>query len=87
MAPEKTTIVHAKGVVCAPMGSHPFKSPGFYSEDLKHLFEYREAAKAFVNGGNPDPFRAYLDKYIYGPETHLDYLDTMSAKHLFKLYK
>jgi len=86
-APEKTSITHAKGIVWAPMGSHPFKSPGFYSEDLFHLSEYRTAAHAFVEDGDPVPFENYLKKYIYEPETHLDYLDTMPAKRLFGLYR
>lgn len=85
--PEKTAITHAKGVVWAPMGSHPFRSPGFYSEDLIHLTEYQTAARAFVKDDNPEPFEKYLEKYIYGPETHLDYLDTMPAKHLFGLHR
>lgn len=86
-APEKTAITYAKGVVWAPMGSHPFRSPGFYSEDLCHLYEYQAAASAFVKDDNPKSFKAYLDKYIYRPETHLDYLDTMPAKRLFGLYR
>lgn len=86
-APEKTTIINAKGVVWAPMGSHPFQGSGFYSEDLKHLAEYKQAAGAFVKDGNPEPFKRYLDEYVYKPETHLDYLNTMPAKRLFGLYR
>jgi len=85
--PEKTAITHAGGVVWTPMGSHPFRSPGFYSEDLTHLSEYRAAAQASVKNGDPKPFTRYLEKYVYEPETHLDYLNTMPAKRLFGLYR
>ncbi len=85
--PEKTSITQAKGIVWAPMGSHPFKSPGFYSEDLIHLSEYRTAAHAYTKESDPEPFENYLKKYVYDPATHLDYLDTMQAKQLFSLYR
>lgn len=86
-APEKTAITYAAGVVRAPMGSHPFHSPGFYSEDYVHLTEYKQAARALIKQGDRGPIDAYLDKYVYGPETHLDYLNTMPAKQLFGLYR
>ena len=85
--PANTAIPFADGVVWAPMGSHPFESPGFYSVDIDHLGEYKEVAQAYTKGGDQKPFEQYLEKYVYGPETHLDYLNTMPAKKLFSLYR
>lgn len=85
--PAHTAIPLADGVVWAPMGSHPFESPGFYSADMAHLTEYKEAARAYTREGDPGAFEQYLEKYVYAPETHLDYLNTMPAKRLFSLYR
>lgn len=85
--PERTAVSHAAGVVAAPMGSHPMGSPGFYIEDREHLTEYKTAARAAVRDNDPESFKRYLERYVLGPENHLDYLDAMSAKRLFSLYR
>ena len=85
--PANTSIPEADGVVMAPFGSHPFKSAGYYVNDGDHLEEYRQAAHKWVKKGNRGPFEKYLKKYVYEPETHLDYLDKIGAKRLFSLYK
>ena len=85
--PGNTSITDAEGIVLAPFGSHPFGSAGYYTQDIDHLQEYRKAALAAVKEGKIAPFDEYLKKYIYEPETHLDYLEKIGAKRLFLLYR
>ncbi|MBW2060887.1 MAG: CoA transferase subunit A [Deltaproteobacteria bacterium] len=85
--PANTSIMEAEAVVMAPFGSHPFKSAGYYIEDVAHLTEYRQVARECVKNGNRKLFEDYLKKYVYEPETHLDYLDRIGAKQLFSLFR
>jgi glutaconate CoA-transferase subunit A len=85
--PANTSIMEADGVVMAPFGSHPFHSAGYYIDDVAHLEEYRDAARECVKNGNRGPFDDYLKKYVYEPETHLNYLDRIGTKRLFSLYR
>jgi glutaconate CoA-transferase, subunit A len=85
--PANTAIIDAAAVVLAAFGSHPFKSAGYYLDDIAHLTEYRQAAKEFAKTKNREPFEEYLRKYVYEPETHLDYLDRIGAKRLFSLWR
>ncbi len=85
--PYKTTIHGADAIIRAPYGSHPFASPGFYLEDRLHINEYTTAATAYLKKGNRGPFEAYLQKYVYGPETHADYLELIGFKRLLSLYE
>jgi glutaconate CoA-transferase, subunit A len=85
--PANTSITDAAGVVMAPFGSHPFSSAGYYIEDIAHLQEYRKAAHECVRQGSRAPFEDYLKRYVYEPETHLDYLEEIGAKRLFSLYR
>ncbi len=84
-APEKTAIPYADFIVRALYGSHPYASPGFYLEDRQHIAEYIEAANAFLRKDDRAPFEAYLDKYIYKPETHVDYLEQVGIRRLYSL--
>jgi glutaconate CoA-transferase subunit A len=85
--PLKTSIPWADAVVRAPFGAHPFSSPGFYIEDVQHITEYLTSASEFVKYGNFTAFEKYLDKYIYGPETHVDYLEQITLRKLFSLFE
>jgi len=85
--PYQTAFQGAAAVVRAPFGSHPFASPGFYLEDIPHIQEYVQAATALTKENNPKLFDRYLEKYVFGPATHLDYLDVIGAKRLFSLFE
>jgi len=69
-----TAAVHIDAVVPAPGGAHPTGCPGKYETDAGHLREYAAAAKS------EDAFRAYLDKYVYGPAKHEEYLEAVSFR-------
>ena len=55
-------------VVHAPGGAHPGGCGQRYACDLIHLREYIEAAKDEIT------FKTYLEKYVFGPRSHQDYL-------------
>lgn len=84
--PGGTSIPGADAVVRLPFGAHPGSSPGFYLEDRGHLANYAQAAEAAANGNNK-PLAAYMDKYVFGPKTHLDYLEAVGVKHLMSLHE
>ena len=85
--PAKTSIVGADALVRAPYGAHPYSSPGFYIEDLEHLKEYVTAANVYAKSGDRGPFDAYLEKYIFGPKDHMEYLERTGIRRLFSLYE
>ncbi len=85
--PARTSIVGADAVVRAPFGAHPYSSPGFYVEDMEHLKEYVGAANAYAKGGDRGPFERYLEKYIFGPEDHPDYLEQTGIRRLLSLHE
>ena len=61
------------GVVEVPFGGHPSSSYPSYLPDHEHLREYSQAA------ADPQAFRAYLDKYVYGVETQEAYLERIGG--------
>ncbi len=69
-----TAAVHIDAVVLAPGGAHPTGCPGKYETDAGHMREYVTAAK------NEDTFRDYLDKYVFKPAGHEDYLAAVSFR-------
>lgn len=85
--PAKTALYSVDAVVRAPYGSHPYASPGYYREDVKHIREYVKAATAVTRDGDQEAWNEYLRKYIFEPENHLDYLEKVGAKRLFSLYE
>jgi glutaconate CoA-transferase subunit A len=82
--PERTALL-ADGVVRARFGAHPFSSPGFYLEDRAHIAELVEAGRAFARHRDRGPFERYLDRYVYGPADHVQYLETIGLRRLLAL--
>lgn len=83
--PEATSIPGADAVVRAPFGAHPSSSPGFYLEDKDQMDEYVSSARESIRKASPEPFQAYLDRYVFGPSDHLDYLETVGIRRLMSL--
>ena len=75
------------GLVRAPYGSHPFSGPGFYIDDAAHIREYLAAAEPYAKGGDRTKYDAYLKKYVYDPDTHIDYLKAIGIERLFSLHE
>jgi glutaconate CoA-transferase subunit A len=67
-------------VVEAPWGAYPHECYGLYEADLEHIDAY---ARQVARGGT-EAVRAYLDEYVYGPETFEAYLDRFGAGRLIR---
>jgi len=85
--PWATTIAGADAVVRAPYGAHPFYSRGYYVQDRAFTRGYVEAATAAALHDDRAPLDAFLARYVYGPETHGDYLEAVGVKQLISLYE
>jgi glutaconate CoA-transferase subunit A len=84
--PLATALWNVDAIVRAPYGSHPYQSPGFYLHDEAHLNDYLIAARAAVKGDR-GPFDAYLDRYIFRPANHAEYLQTVGFPRILSLYE
>ena len=82
--PERTALL-ADGVVRAPFGAHPFSSPGFYLEDRAHIRRSSRPGARTARAGDRGPFEAYLDRYVRGPDDHVDYLEQVGLRRLLSL--
>lgn len=64
-----------EAVVEVPYGAHPTSCYPFYAYDRTHLAEYYRMAQA-----GPETFACeYLDRYVYEPTTHDDYLQRIGG--------
>lgn len=63
-----TSGVHIDAVVEAKYAAHPTGCSDLYPIDAGHLGAYMEAAR------NESSFKEYLEKYIFGPADHDEYL-------------
>jgi len=74
--PERNRIppfaVHA--VVHVPFGAHPHNVHNYYDYDPRHLHLYAEAARS------DETFAAYLERFVYGPRTHGEYLEAVGGR-------
>jgi glutaconate CoA-transferase subunit A len=82
--PMETSIPYADAVVHAPWGAHPFSNPGGYLVDTEHLREYVRVAE-LARRGDHSEFDTWLARYVTGPATHLDYLETIGIRRLVEL--
>lgn len=63
-------------VVELPLGAHPTSCYPDYAYDRAHLSEYVKAAQ-----GGPEAFSAqYLQKYIFNPKDHREYLELIGGE-------
>jgi glutaconate CoA-transferase subunit A len=82
--PLHTSIPYADGVVKARWGAHPFSSPGHYLVDEVHLSEYISAA-SMIRKGDRGPMEDYLERYVTGPTSHVEYLERIGIRRLLEL--
>jgi glutaconate CoA-transferase subunit A len=71
-SPEQTKIpfLCVDAVVEVPYGSAPHECYGLYEPMLDHVSEYVEQ----VNSSPVDGMRRYLEEYVYGPPSWIDFL-------------
>ena len=58
-----------------PYGSYPHECYGLYDSEPDHFGRYVDGIKEHGAGG----VARYLDRYVYGPASHADYLDLFGA--------
>lgn len=66
-------------VVHAPYGAHPCQCYNCYDLDEDYYREYDEASKT------DQGFRAFVDRWVYGPKDHGDYIERLGANRLLDL--
>jgi glutaconate CoA-transferase subunit A len=69
--PQKTTIPYylVDAVMEVPYGSYPGNMPYEYYSDEEHLAEWLQAEE------DPETYRAFLEKFIYGTQDFNEYLE------------
>jgi len=79
--PEHTIIPYflVDAVVHAPYGSHPGEMCYMYWRDEEHLKNFLEDSKDVAKT------KAYMDKYIFGPKNHDEYIKLVGIDRLKKL--
>jgi glutaconate CoA-transferase subunit A len=68
-----------RAVVEVPYGAHPTSCLQVYNYDQEHLRMYAEVA------ADPARFKAYVDRYVHGPASHMDYLRLVGVEKLVTL--
>jgi len=68
-----------KAIVEVPYGAHPDSCIQVYDQDREHLGLYARMAR------DPKEFRKYLDRYVYGCKTQMDYLKLIGVEAIIKL--
>jgi glutaconate CoA-transferase, subunit A len=81
--PERTAIPGfvVDAVVHAPLGALPGECYGLYETDFGHFDRY----VAEINRDGLDGVRAYLDRFVYGPATHEEWLDLFDPAEIERL--
>jgi glutaconate CoA-transferase subunit A len=79
--PDQNSLPHflVDAIVPVPYGAHPTACFGFYDYDPIHLNLYKELA------ADDDTFQQYLDKWVFGPKNHQEYLDLAGGNNLIRI--
>lgn len=82
--PFLTSMPYSDGVIDSPFGSHPYAAHGFYREDAEHINEYVQATDEYRRGDDR-LFNKYLERYVYSPADHVEYLEVVGVAKLLSL--
>lgn len=85
MAPQLTSMPNVAHVVRTPFGAHPFAAPGSYVQDNPLIGEYVQAAQHYQKTRERARLDAFLQRWVYEPDSHLDYLERVGLKRLLSL--
>jgi glutaconate CoA-transferase subunit A len=71
--PNRTLIpgLVVDAVVVCPRGAHPSYAQGYYDRDNQFYLEWDAI------GRDPSTLAAWLDEWVYGTETHADYVEKL----------
>jgi glutaconate CoA-transferase subunit A len=78
--PDKTAIPGfvVDAVVHAPLGAYPGECYGLYEADFEHFDRY----VAGVNEKGMDGVRDYMDRFVFGPASHQEFLDLLDPERI-----
>ena len=78
--PDRTVIpaFAVDALVHVPYGSYPHECYGLYDSEPEHFSRYVDDIRAHGAGG----VARYLDRFVYGPATHGEYLELFGAAAL-----
>jgi glutaconate CoA-transferase subunit A len=81
-APDRTNIPFfcVDAVVEVPYGCLPHECYGQYEPDFGHMDQYVR----LMMGKGPEGVQEYLDRYVYGPESWIDYLEMLGFKGILQ---
>jgi len=81
-APDQTKIPFfaVEAVVEVPFGCAPHECGGAYEPLFRHMDYYT----SLVNKDPVSGMAEYLDRYVYGPKSWIDYLDLLGLDHLLE---
>jgi glutaconate CoA-transferase subunit A len=84
-APDQTKIPFfcVDAVVEVPYGAAPHECFGVYEPMMRHM----EAYVAQVNGDPVNGMRDYLERYVYGPKTWIDFLSLIGMDEVIEASK
>lgn len=79
--PDQNSLPHffVDAIVRVPYGAHPTATYAFYDSDAKHLNFYKKMAK------DDETWKAYLDEWVYGVQSHEQYLEKLGATALLAI--
>lgn len=66
-------------IVEVPYGAHPSSCLQVYDNDREHLKMYARVAR------DPAEFKKYLEKYVHGVKSHMEYLNLIGLERLMKI--
>jgi len=75
--PNRTVIpgLIVDAVVEEPFGCHPSYAQGYYDRDNRFYMDWEARSK------DPEPLAAWLKEWVFGLESHRDYVEKMGAEH------
>ena len=75
--PNRTVIpgLIVDAVVEEPFGCHPSYAQGYYDRDNRFYMDWEARSK------DPEPLAAWLKEWVFGLESHRDYVEKMGAQH------
>jgi glutaconate CoA-transferase, subunit A len=85
--PRATSIDGVEAIVRAPYGAHPFAAEGFYRPDEDQLRDYVRAASDRLRSGSRAALDDYLERHVYAPKNHPEYLDQFGFARILDLYE
>ena len=84
VATPERTMVRGALVVLAPWGAHPGGVSGRYVPDLPHYRDYAAAGEA-RRRDDPGLYKGYLERHVFGPDSHEAYVKEIGPPRLAAL--